>query len=143
MSYLYAQSQASAPPRSPYAQPATIQTQVPYGNATTPYAATPTSAAQPYAAQSYAATKSPYVAPASIGAGTMLVPTTPGPQTQLMSPSQPAQYLPTGGQLLVGAAAAQQAQAPAQPFSGNVQAGSVTYTTTTDALGRVTYHHFK
>lgn len=132
MSYLYAQSQGGAPPRSPYAQPASIQPQVSYGTPTAQYAPNP---------QSYAAAKSPYVQPTTIGAGTMLVPTTPAPQ--LMSPSAPAQYLPTGGQLLVGAAAAQQAQAPAQPFSGNVQAGSVTYTTTTDALGRVTYHHFK
>ena len=135
MSYLYAQSPATgAPPRSPYAQPAIITTQqtsqVPYGAPSAPATAT------------YASTKSPYMAPATIGAGTMFMPTTPAAHTaQVLSPSQPAQYLPTGGQLIVGPQAAQ--QAPAQPFSGNVQAGSVTYTTTTDALGRVTYHHFK
>lgn len=157
MSYLYAQQGSAAPPRSPYAQPASIQAQAPYGTPGAQYTTpanqyiTPanqyTTPANQYntlggaTTPSYAATKSPYMAPATIGAGTMFMPTTPAAHSQIMSPSQPAQYLPTGGQLTVGAAAAQ--QAPAQPFNGNVQAGSVTYTTTTDALGRITYHHFK
>lgn len=49
---------------------------------------------------------------------------------------------PVGGQLTIGAQALSPQQQQ-QPFSANVQPGAVTYTTTVDANGRVTYHHFR
>ncbi|KAL5530446.1 hypothetical protein ACEPAF_6704 [Sanghuangporus sanghuang] len=141
MSYLYATPGGAATAQSPYAaQQATAHS---------PYMAP--GQVQPGVGSVYP--HSPYVAttPQTLAAAAQ-----PGAypgQAYQPSPMVGQTYLPSGGQLAYGATATQGSGAmtasttssaqPSQPFSGNVTPGAVTYTTTTDALGRVTYHHFR
>ncbi|KAH8105022.1 hypothetical protein DFH11DRAFT_1645252 [Phellopilus nigrolimitatus] len=119
---------ASAYPHSPYAAPAA--TPAPAGAYLhSPYAA---SAAMPPPANAYP--HSPYAGSLS----STLAPAGPtGYHSAAPSPHTNPMQFPQAG------TAGTAAPAAAQPFGANVQPGAVTYTTTTDALGRVTYHHFR
>ena len=130
MSYLYTnQPAAGATAHSPYMAPGqVIQPVVQPGASVYPH--------------------SPYIGttpqPQNLGAPAGAYPG----QAHQPSPMVGQTYLPSGGQLTYGAQPAgvtspMTPAQPTQPFSGNVTAGAVTYTTTTDALGRVTYHHFR
>ena len=146
MSYLYASSAGTATnPRSPYVaaqqvQPSAQAAPSPYMHAGQVQSTTP---GIPYPGTTQSALMP--------GMNTSTYPGHPG-QAPQPSPMVGQMYLPSGGQLTVGSGIAANPGAasspvtpaqPAQPFSGNVQPGAVTYTTTTDALGRVTYHHFR
>ncbi|EJD00871.1 uncharacterized protein FOMMEDRAFT_169100 [Fomitiporia mediterranea MF3/22] len=153
MSYLYGASPSAYPPPAGGVQATN------YG-APPPTASSNAYPHSPYAVQA-AAPHSPYVGAgqpqppagayphspyASSAGSTTHAPTTPGGYPNATSPMVGGQmYLPPGAQLTVGSGmtsptmSAQQSQ----PFTSNVQPGAVTYTTTTDAQGRITYHHFK
>lgn len=138
MSYIYntapAGGAAQAYPHSPYAAPGSV----PGAQMHSQYVA---AGQQPAAVGAYP--HSPY----QPAAGSTLAPGAyPGQMTQ-PSPMAAQTYLPSGGQMSMGTGGAMTAPTTpaqqAQPFAANVTPGSVTYTTTTDALGRVTYHHFR
>lgn len=141
MSYLYGGTVSTAQ-RSPYAAAGTLPpTHSPYA-ATSPVGAPPRSPYAPagglgpagYVPSAAASTFQPgYAAPASTlsAHGT-------GATIYGASPMAAQSVLPAGtASTLVSPTQA------SQPFGANVQAGAVTYTTTTDQLGRVTYHVFK
>ncbi|KAI5122152.1 hypothetical protein M0805_007052 [Coniferiporia weirii] len=136
---------ASSYAHSPYAAPAGVPAQ---GNAysRSPYTAPATMSQAPPSASTYphspyaGSTASSTLAPSSQG-GYYSGALSPRANTMQFPPAgATTTTTPAGGQITIGAGAIAAQQ---QPFGSNVQPGAITYTTTTDQLGRVTYHHFR